>query len=327
MDADERMAVPENGTRKRRMKPVHTHCLYCGKEFSSRKRSKRASFCNYECLKASHRDKYAEIDEPMTEAYLVGCSATEIGKMFGLSYTQVRQRLIFLGVKLRTHEEAARFASPKISKANKGLGLGRPKSDEHRKKLSIAKTGKGKGFSLKPSGYISITMGEHKDRSQHDVIMEKIIGRRLLRGEVVHHKDHNRSNNDPSNLQLMTQSEHTKLHAALNPYRKLSKEQVEWIRSLPDSFSRKDISKELGVSPDTLWSIRTGRSHKKSFTESRIPSNGRIRYRVLVDGIESSLEAAAIRLGSNSHTFKDWMSKGLSPQEIADHIREMKGTK
>lgn len=47
---------------------------------------------------------------------------------------------------------------------------------------------------------------------QHRIVAEKILGRKLEKGEIVHHIDHNKKNNDPSNLQIMTQSEHAKLH-------------------------------------------------------------------------------------------------------------------
>jgi len=46
----------------------------------------------------------------------------------------------------------------------------------------------------------------------HRVIAEQMIGRPLVKGEIVHHIDGNKHNNDPSNLQVMTQSEHMKLH-------------------------------------------------------------------------------------------------------------------
>lgn len=49
-------------------------------------------------------------------------------------------------------------------------------------------------------------------RHIHRVIAEQMIGRPLVKGEIVHHIDGNKHNNDPSNLQVMTQSEHMKLH-------------------------------------------------------------------------------------------------------------------
>ena len=43
-------------------------------------------------------------------------------------------------------------------------------------------------------------------RHEHRVVAEKMLGRPLRKGEIVHHQDHNKHNNDPSNLEVMTQS-------------------------------------------------------------------------------------------------------------------------
>ena len=47
---------------------------------------------------------------------------------------------------------------------------------------------------------------------EHRLIMENHIGRFLTDSEVVHHKDSNRSNNTIDNLELLTISEHHRLH-------------------------------------------------------------------------------------------------------------------
>ncbi len=49
-------------------------------------------------------------------------------------------------------------------------------------------------------------------RHQHRVVIEKILNRKLTSDEIVHHKDHNKKNNDPSNLQIMTRAEHAREH-------------------------------------------------------------------------------------------------------------------
>jgi HNH endonuclease. len=46
----------------------------------------------------------------------------------------------------------------------------------------------------------------------HRVAMEKKLGRKLEKGEIVHHIDGNKLNNEASNLLVTTQSEHCKLH-------------------------------------------------------------------------------------------------------------------
>jgi hypothetical protein len=65
------------------------------------------------------------------------------------------------------------------------------------------KSARGKGRSYK----------KYHGRHEHRVIMEQILGRPLLKGEVVHHKDGNTQNNAPENLELLSsQGEHARLH-------------------------------------------------------------------------------------------------------------------
>lgn len=121
--------------------------------------------------------------------------------------------------------------------------LGHPVSEETRRKMSeynkangvrpsdeaIAKSNLNRGTrENSPSwkGGISYTNGyrciyapDHPRRHpngyvyEHVLVAESKIGRPLLDGEVVHHIDRDKLNNDPDNLQVLpSQSAHAKLH-------------------------------------------------------------------------------------------------------------------
>lgn len=49
-------------------------------------------------------------------------------------------------------------------------------------------------------------------RHEHRVVAEEMLGRPLERGEIVHHIDGNKHNNNPENLSVMTQSQHIREH-------------------------------------------------------------------------------------------------------------------
>jgi hypothetical protein len=50
---------------------------------------------------------------------------------------------------------------------------------------------------------------------EHILVVEKRIGRYLVAGEIVHHKDGNKQNNADSNLELMQKNAHHKHHGAI----------------------------------------------------------------------------------------------------------------
>ena len=78
-------------------------------------------------------------------------------------------------------------------------------TEETKAKLSLARFGSGEGKAYR----------KLKGRHVHRTVAEKMLGRKLRPGEVVHHKDGNKQNNTPENLLVLpSQKEHAKLHMA-----------------------------------------------------------------------------------------------------------------
>lgn len=157
-------------------------CVVCGKTFSrpgkiSAKQWAERSFCSKRCA-ALKRDVGKDV--VICEMYKDGKSCDEIGICFGMSGTNVQRILKENGIEIDQY------------KVKKG------------------------GLSITDNGYLRFNQtkanGKNAGRRLHDIIAEMVIGRKLKPVEVVHHKDGNKMNNSPSNLQVMTRGEHTRLH-------------------------------------------------------------------------------------------------------------------
>lgn len=95
--------------------------------------------------------------------------------------------------------------------------LGTTAIEYHLKHFSIRSTGRYRRTLNIPSNgwihqgvrWISVN---GKEMLEHRYIMEQILGRTLQPDEVVHHKNKDRLDNRPENLELMTRSQHSTHH-------------------------------------------------------------------------------------------------------------------
>lgn len=55
---------------------------------------------------------------------------------------------------------------------------------------------------------------KRNQRHEHRTVMESVLGRSLTADEIVHHKDRNKRNNNPENLELTNRREHALEHVA-----------------------------------------------------------------------------------------------------------------
>jgi len=140
--------------------------------------------------------------------------------------------------------------------------LGRIKSFKQRKEGKILNLCKDK------DGYFQINLcenGRSKPKLIHRLMFETFNDYKLKKGEVIHHIKENPSSNILDNFQLMTNSEHKRLHTIginrpgeKSGNHKLTERNVIEIRKLSDEeiLTQEEIGKMFGVSQETISLIK-----------------------------------------------------------------------
>ena len=100
------------------------------------------------------------------------------------------------------------FASERMTKMNRDLNPTRMTESTREKLRQVhLNTGEGRTYTK--------TFGRHT----HRIVAEQLLGRPLRPGEVIHHVDGDRRNNDPSNIMVLpSQSEHARVHMRLKKF-------------------------------------------------------------------------------------------------------------
>lgn len=155
--------------------------------------------------KSMHGMSDDEFKAFLIKEYESGKSMAEIGVSIGITPSGVRKYFVKYGINRRGNADFFRFDPTK------------------------APNWKG-GRRIANNGYIEVFCPDHPNANvrrcvyEHQIVMEQHIGRYIRKGEVVHHIDGNKTNNDISNLLLLSNADHAKLHGIINRGRKRMKE-------------------------------------------------------------------------------------------------------
>ena len=122
----------------------------------------------------------AERDREVANLYLSGCSTQDIACLFRTNRNRIRESL-------------RRSGTSRRSTANPG-------------DKNPAWAG---GRKVDADGYILVWIPSHPQARrgyvrEHRIVAERALGRILLLGEVVHHKNGNKENNRPENLEVFS---------------------------------------------------------------------------------------------------------------------------
>ena len=148
------------------------NCLYCGKDFDVTKRQLylRKKFCSSKCQYDNRRKRVSTKCKICSKEFEVG-----------------------------------------IWKFGQNRGKTCSKECRHKWQSTLRGTKSGNwqgGEHLNSHGYVLVTLGDGSRRYKHVLIAEKALGRKLKKGEVVHHVNGNKADNRNCNLLICTQSYH-----------------------------------------------------------------------------------------------------------------------
>ena len=186
-------------------------CVQCDKRFNALLRRRR--FCSHRCA-----NRASGIQRGVRDRIEVCCPVCQ--KKFPYSQRRSKQKK-FCSIKCRK----VGLRQPKKHTEVVCAFCGKPKDVlrsrlKHKRRFycnkkcqyaHFGKLAKRNGWWYE-HGYKVLYVGKGNGRKEHTLIAEKLLGRRLRKNEVVHHKNKNKSDNRPKNLEVMHRSCHTSMH-------------------------------------------------------------------------------------------------------------------
>jgi len=185
---------------------MEKNCIICGKLFKV-KHNSTGKYCSYECSYKGRKVKRIEIKCGVCGKKIVKketdktkyCSRECYGKMKKIRGDKV---VWTEEAKKRISERYKGAGNPMYGKKswNSGKRIPRMSGENHPNWK--------RGYYINEDGYKIIS----RERREHRIIMEKHLGRKLKKEEIIHHINNNKTDNRIENLMICTRVEHINIH-------------------------------------------------------------------------------------------------------------------
>lgn len=169
------------------------------------------------------------------------------------------------------------------------------------------------GRKLDKDGYVLLWMPQHPDAVQnyvreHRLVMEKHLGRRLRKGEIVHHKNGKKDDNRLRNLELTTKSGH--FHHHPEKYRHLDGGRTingGEVIILPRPVRVKSV-RPLGIRP--VYDIKMEGPHHNFVANRMVVHNcGKSRQAIMLAKLRGSKRVVIVTPGRARYTWVEELEK------------------
>lgn len=185
-------------------------CKECGKTYKARSDHKTSQYCSRQCAGVSRRKKVI-ICPQCNKEFLPSKKDTKFCSNKCASNSRTTKQTIKCDqcgseiIKPSCHIKETNFCSRQCY------------HDWRSENLVGEKAYRWNGGIYRPYGkykYIKQEDGSYK--AEHRIVVEKYLGRELTSEEIIHHIDGNGNNNLINNLQIVSRTEHPKIHAEKN---------------------------------------------------------------------------------------------------------------